>query len=417
MATHQSPKGRPVEVVSGNPEDVEARGKQIVRIGGIMREGHGILTNIVTQGIQASMTGKAVEKLAEASREVYTELGLAASLYEEVGPYVESYGSTVSDVKTRMLSIVPAAESAWETYQARVADYEDALAAPVRVPPVAYPSGTTPPAPDPDAVARAEELHDQGVQSARTARDNAFNAWEEQGAAFDDQYDTWEVAYNRAVSGVRSEIASGIQDSWQDDLDGFVADALFVLQIAGIVLAVLALVVGGPIVALLATVVGVLTLIGTIWQFNRGDASGLDLALAIVGVIPFGAVGEAFSAFRAGGNGFAAGFRSTMSITPVSGNSRLWADITTSFADDAARWGNAFTSGRQFFDVLTSGGQTITSLAEFMSGHTVDTWDVIGDLGTMGEHAAYALTSPLVFMQNLLTVKDIGELGKELFTP
>lgn len=417
MVAHNSPRGRLIEVVAGNPADVEARGKQIVRIGGIMREGHGILTNIVTQGLEASMTGEAVEKLAEASREVYTELDLAASLYEEVGPYVESYGGTVSDVQTRMLSIVPAAESAWATYQARIADYEEALAAPVRVPPVAYPSGTTPPDPDPDAVARAEEVHDQGVQSARTARDIAFNAWEEQGTAFDEQYDTWEIAYNRAVSGVRSEIANGIQDSWEDDFDGFVADALFVLQIAGIALAVLALVVGGPIVALLATVVGVLTLLGTIWQFNRGDANGWDLALAIIGVIPFGAVGEAFSAFRAGGNGFAAGFRSWMSITPVSGNSRLWADITTSFADDGARWANAFTSGPQFFNVLTDGGQTIVNLAEFMSGQADETWDVIGQLGTMGEQAAYAFTAPLVLMQNLLTIKDITDVGVDLFTP
>ena len=416
MATHNSPKGRPVEIVGGNPGNVEQRGHQIVRIGAIMREGHGILTNVVTQGLEASMTGKSVEKLAEASREVYTELDLAATLYEEVGPYVENYGKTVGEVKSRMTTIVPAAESAWSAYQSRVSDYEDAMSSPVRVPPVMYPAGSPSPDPDPETVRRAEELHEQGVDNARAARDRAFEAWQEQGDAFDHQYDTWQTAYATAVAGVRTEVANGIQDSWQDDLDGFVSDALFVLQIAGVVLAVLALVVGGPIVALLGAIVGVLTLIGTIWQFSRGDANGWDLALAIVGVIPFGAFGEAFSAFRAGGNGFAAGFRSWLSVTPVSGNSRLWADIATSFADDAARWGNAFMSGRQFFSVLTSNGQTITSIAQFVSGQTDDMWRVIGDLGTMGEQAAYGLTAPGVFIQNLVTIHDIVDLGVDLFT-
>jgi len=408
VSQHDSPRGRPVCVVEGNAGDIESRGDQIVRLGGIMREGYNTLTNIVTSGLESSMEGKAVEALAEVSREVYTELDLAAGLYESVGPFVRDYGDTLGQVQSRMRSIVPAAEAAWNTYQSRLGDLVDAQNSPI-----VYPSGTEP-SDDGSAREAAEQQHADGIGDAQVARDNAYAVWREQGVAFDEQYDTWEAAFETAVSGIRTETANGIQDDWRDDLDGFVAGAMQWLQVAGVVLAVLALVVGGPIVALLAAVVGILSLLGTIWQFSRGDANGLDLALAIIGVIPFGALGEAFSAFRAGGNGFASGFRSWMSITPASGNSRLWSDIVRNFADAGARWGSGITSGTAFFDTMRLSGQGVAGFDDLMStlvtGQPNDLWPVIGDLGTMGEQAMYAFTTPGVLTQTFLTAGDALEI-------
>ena len=90
-------------------------------------------------------------------------------------------------------------------------------------------------------------------------------------------YDRWEDAFDAAVDGIRGADDDWIKDSWKDNLDGFIDFALDVLAVAGLVLAVLVLVVGGPIVALLALTVGVLTLVGTLWQYSRGDASLLDV--------------------------------------------------------------------------------------------------------------------------------------------
>lgn len=403
MATHNSPKGRPVEIVAGRAGDIEDRGRQIVRIGEIMRTGYETISDVIGSGLESDMEGKAVESLAEVSREIHSELGLAATLYEQVGPYVRDYGSTLATVQSQMAVTVPAAESAWSTYQNKLSDFSAAQSTPLPV------AALTVAGPESDS-SDAERERQDSIDDARVARDNARQRWQEEAEAFDSQYDTWESAFDTAVSGIRTQTAKGIQDDWRDDIDGFVAAAMPWLQAAGVILAVLALVVGGPIVALLAVVVGVLSLIGTAWQFSRGDADGLDLALAIIGVIPFGAVGEAFSAFKAGGNGFAAGFRTWMSITPASGNSRLWSDIVRNFADDGARWGQGIMSGSSIFTTMRLSGQGVSGLGDFMStivtGQPNGLWDVIGDLGSMGEQAMYAFNSVGVFAQSTLVVKD-----------
>ncbi|MCK2035410.1 hypothetical protein KZC51_04595 [Microbacterium sp. SSW1-49] len=130
MAMHNSPKGRPVEVVAGQPDDVRSRGDQIVRLGGIMRSGYNTISDVLGSGLESDMEGEAIDSLAEVSREIHAELGLAATLYEEVGPYIRNYGLTLGEVKSRMTAIVPAADEAWRAYQGALADYGDAQRVP-----------------------------------------------------------------------------------------------------------------------------------------------------------------------------------------------------------------------------------------------------------------------------------------------
>jgi hypothetical protein len=404
---HNSPKGRPVEVVAGQPDDVRSRGDQIVRLGGIMRSGYNTISDVLGSGLESDMEGEAIDSLAEVSREIHAELGLAATLYEEVGPYIRNYGLTLGEVKSRMTAIVPAADEAWRAYQGALADYGDAQRVPT-------PTAALSASPSSTQTSDAEQQRQDDIDDARVAADDARQRWYAEASAFDEQYDTWETAFDTAVSGIRTSTANGIEDDWRDEIDGFVAAAMPWLQAAGVILAVLALVVGGPIVAALALVVGVLSLIGTAWQFSRGDADGWDLALAVIGVIPFGAVGEAFSAFKAGGNGFAAGFRTWLSITPASGNSRLFSDLVRNFADDGARWGTSLMSGGNFFSSMRLSGQGVSGLADtwsaIVSGQSNSLWPVIGDLGSMGEQAMYAFNAVGVFAQSTLVVKDTFEL-------
>lgn len=413
MATHNSPKGRPVEIVVGRADDVEERGRQIVRLGNIMRRGHETISDVIGSGLADDMEGQAIESLAEVSREIHSELELAATLYEQVGPYVRDYGSTLSAVQRRMSVTVPAAESAWNTYQGRLADYSDSQSAPLPI------SSMQAGALSDTGSSDAERERQDDIDGARIARDNAYQQWQQEAEAFDAQYDTWETAFDTAVAGIRTETANGIQDDWRDDIDGFVAAAMPWLQAAGVALAVLALIVGGPIVAALALVVGILSLVGTAWQFSRGDADGFDLALAIVGVIPFGAVGEAFSAFKAGGNGFAAGFRTWMSITPASGNSRLMSDIVRNFADDGARWGQGIASGSNIFTTMRLSGQGVSGLGDVMStvmtGQSNSFWTVMGDLGTMSEQALHGFTALGANAQSVMVVKDAAEVVIDMY--
>lgn len=392
MATHTSPLGRPVEVVIGSGQSIQNRGQQIINLGTAMSEAVTLLNDLVRDG--ADMEGEAVEKLREASGEVNVELGLAATLYEEVGPHIRTYGGALLAAQARMRTTVADADAAWLTYQQRAADYDDARFAPLT--PIMSVS-VVDPSDDGAARAQAQEAHATAVADALSDRDSAYALWESAGEAFDLDYDYWQGAFDAAVAGILKSTAEGIADDMWDNIDGFVDFALSVLAVAGVVLAVLAMVVGGPIVALIALTVGVLTLIGTLYQYGRGDANLLDVALAVVGVFPFGAIGE----FATGG--FGAGMRAWTGL----GRGGL------SLGDDAVRWGLSFRSvsvgdwitnmrtlGPEAGFLANNADEIITGL---MSGQDSFMWEVVGELATTAQQAAYGLPTVGVFINNIST--------------
>lgn len=388
MAIHQSPKGRPVEVVSGNGDDVRERGQQIINLGTAMSEAETLLTRLVDDG--ADMEGKAVDKLRELSGEVNVELGRAAELYQAVGPFVRDYGSELAAVKALMKVTVPDADTYWQNYQQALSEWQSAQMAPVP-----YPEGSDD---DDSARTEAERTHDNAVESAEGDKDAAYALWKGAADDFDEQYDRWETAFDAAVEGVRSSNANAIKDGWRDNLDGFVDFALDVLAVAGVVLAVLAMVVGGPIVALLALAVGVLTLAGTLWQYSRGDAALWEVGLAVLGVLPFGAFGE----FASGG--FGAGMRA-------------WAGLPTggmSYGDDFARWTLSMGSrspGQWISNMRSLGpeaGYVVNSfddiLSTVMTGQDPFMWEVVGALGTTGEQLTYAFSGVGAHYNNIASL-------------
>ena len=364
MATHNSPKGRPVEIVLGNAGDIEDRGQQIINLGTAMTDASGLLNRLVDNG--ADMEGSAVDTLREKAGDVNKALADAAGMYVGMGPYIRDYGSALASVKSSMASSVPEANSLWASYQAKLSDWEDARSLPT-----------------PEPAEDGSEPADPAEEAAGD-KDAAYALWKNAGDTYDEHYDRWEDAFDAAVDGIRTADDDWIKDSWKDNLDGFIDVALDVLAVAGLVLAVLVLVVGGPIVGLLALAVGVLTLVGTLWQYSRGDAGLLEVGLAVLGVIPFGAFGE----FASGG------FTSGM---------RAWAGFSRgglSIGDDVARWGLAAgsRSPAQWVGAMRGlgpeAGFVANSFPEIlstvMSGQDPLMWEVISQLGTTGEQAAYA---------------------------
>jgi len=400
MAIHQSPKGRPVEVVEGDGEAVRERGQQIVNLGAAMSDAESLLTRLVNDG--ADMEGKAIDKLRELSGEVNAELGRAADLYEAVGPYVRDYGSELAAVKTLMNTSVSDAESYWLEYQQTLSEWQSASMAPVD-----YPEDA---GDDVEASTAAERAHANAVETAEGDKDDAYLLWKGAADDFDDQYDRWETAFDDAVAGVRSSTANAIEDSWRDNLDGFVDFALDVLAVAGVVLAVLAMVVGGPIVALLALTVGVLALAGTLWQYSRGDAQLWEVGLAVLGVLPFGAFGE----FASGG--FGAGMRA-------------WTGFSRgglSFGDDVARWSLSLGSrspGQWVSNMRSLGpeaGFVVNSFDEVLStavsGQDPFMWEVIGELGTTGQQITYAFSAVGTNLNNIATLAGSAQGAFEFAT-
>ena len=400
MAIHQSPKGRPVEVVEGDGEAVRERGRQIVNLGAAMSDAESPLTRLVNDG--ADMEGKAIDKLRELSGEVNAELGRAAELYEAVGPYVRDYGSELAAVKTLMNTSVSDAESYRLQYQQKLSEWQSASMAPVD-----YPEDA---GDDVEASTAAERAHANTVEAAEDDKDDAYLLWKGAADDFDDQYDRWETAFDDAVAGVRSSTANAIEDSSRDNLDGFVDFALDVLAVAGVVLAVLAHGRRRSHRRSLALTVGVLALAGTLWQYSRGDAERWEVGLAVLGVLPFGAFGEFAERGIRGGNA-----RLDRVLTR-----RAFVRRRRRTLDAQPRLAQPWPVGVEHAHARSGGGLVVNSFDEVLStavsGQDPFMWEVIGELGTTGQQITYAFSAVGTNLNNIATLAGSAQGAFEFAT-
>lgn len=142
---------------------------------------------------------------------------------------------------------------------------------------------------------------------------------------FDSAIAEWETAYDDAVAGIESAIdLSDIDDSWWEDaLDVLITIA----TVVGIAAAIVAMVIASPLAALIATVAGIVILVATIVMAVGGRRKdGVDVAFAIVGVIPFG---------KALGSG--QGIRSAVGLTSRASQGTAAAG-RAAIIDDLALW-------------------------------------------------------------------------------
>lgn len=269
-----SPRGRTIARVEGDPRDIQARGREIAELGQMMIDSATILQRLSdgTHGLR----GLAVDALVEGVGDVHETMRLAGEMYTPTGPVVEAYGVALATDQPSIDGHVAECESLWSTY----------IWMPGTVEPHGVGGFLQPEEDSPEAQEQAAE------DAAKLA---AYQAWEDEAARFDTDYDSWESAFEAAAASVGDVLDDSIEDSFLDDLDGFVAGALQVLQWVGIGLAIASILIGGPIVALLAGIVALATLALTVYQFTQGDADGWDLGLAIFGVIPFGSLSKVFT--------------------------------------------------------------------------------------------------------------------------
>jgi len=320
-----SPKGRNIEWIAGNAADIEARGREIKDLGMQMQVSAGLLRQIADG---ATMRGISIDKIKEVTGEVYEELQLAGERYSPTGEALKDYGISLADVQSGLQTIIDACEASWSTYATKKTAHDDLLFA-----------NTYAPAPEP-----GDTTAEDAVKDAEDDVTNAQDDWIDDGDDYDKKYDSWETAFELAVGLIGDATSGGIEDSWKDDFDGWVEGALQVLSWVGIALAVLCIVIGGPIFAALAAIVAIATLIGTIYLFTQGKKNGWDLALAIVGVIPFGKLSVllkpggvtgflkgivAFDEFATLGSAFRAGSGPAVGFLPslTAGGASLWAKI------------------------------------------------------------------------------------------
>jgi hypothetical protein len=264
----------------------------------------------------ADMDGDAIEKLREIAGEVSSDLEKAGSLYDAVGPHILAYGNALEAAKTAIDPIVNELTGLWSEYYSLSREADTA-------------EGAVPREPDDDADADEQSTYETANANAvekRELADAKRTEWDVCAGRYDTEWDDWFEAFDRAATNIREGVSGQIEDSWQDNVRGaldFLAD---VLAVAGIVLAVLALVVGGPIVAALAAIVAVATLVVALTRkLAFDDGSWVDVAFGVIGVVPF--IGPAARGIR--GLGAPGG----------------WRALGTAFGDDAARLFGAGASG------------------------------------------------------------------------
>lgn len=287
-----SPGDREITYLIGDAVKIKTRGTEIERLGQKMLDSASALQGLV-DGTDGNK-GKAVDKLREELGDVHGTLKEAGELYKPTGPIVRAYGVAVAGVQDDIKGHVDRCKELWETFY--------------NLPPLGpnHETRGTGGWFEPDA--GSEEAEQQAQEDE--AKQNAYEAWEREAKLYDDDYEEWEGAFNLAAGSIDNTLAGKIKDGFWDKVDGFVAGALKVLQVVGIVLAVAGLIIGGPFIAALGAIVGLVALGLTAYQYIRGDATLGDVIFSVIGVIPFGSVGKGIGPFAndvIGGLGTSAG--------------------------------------------------------------------------------------------------------------
>ncbi len=388
MLMPTSPRGREITYLTGDAEGVSQRGTQIQELATAMSNSADVMDRLVNDG--SDMAGEAIDKLRELSTDVYAELRRAAELYQAVGPHISAYGAQLEISQPAIVPIVDNLQTLWLAYR----DAQD-TADGFDFSRPDYPRGED--ADDPDLREQAEEDFAEERGAAQASAAAARAAWDEEAGRYDTQWDSWYDAFEAAANGIREDSTDAITDSFDDDFRGFLETAASVLAVAGLVLAVLGLIIGGPIIAALAAIVAIAALIVTIVQMQYGDADGWDLAFAIVGVIPFGAIGK--------------------------GSGLLGESM--SFSDDFARWTGAGASSIGEWSQSMNAFRGMAGIdvasdiaAQVFSGRNVDDWAQVGtgalaDVGTVASvwGTQAALVGDIVDLATGQTFEDFENVG------
>ena len=350
----ESPKGRDIDRIADTGSTIVARGRQIESLGERMLRAADTLKLMVDGQVGSGLSLDAVREQGE---EVHADLKKAGERYSPSGTALRLYGQVVAEVAPGMNRAAGDCESLWEAVRSRASDVDEAERTP-------------------EAADGGTDARETATAAADSSLATAKEEWEEAARRFDGYYDTWDAAYDSALSGLRDANEDGVEDGFWDDVLPFVEGLVTVLEYVGIALVLAALIVGGPLIAALATIVAILTLLGTIVLFAKGRKDGKDLTMAIIGVIPFGKLGKLadLGSIGSAGSRFPrlSGFRNMM----LAGDDVAALRTHLGRIDDLARadWGSAgvgfdaATGGSRLIQRLISGAPYVRAQTQFTNG-------------------------------------------------
>ncbi len=279
-----------IRTISGEAEIIERRGREIESLGIQMKEAAGVLA-LVKDG--AETRGKSLDSIKDSVGDAVKDLERAGARYEPSGYHLKLYGAALWTAQTSSNGVVTEAERLWAIYETKSSAWSDLNDSP-------EPDGDAPrPEGSPDPVQEREE----GIATAAGEKQGAYDDWKVEADKYDGFYETWVEAYDDARSGLHQANEDGVEDGFWDDALPAIEAILEVLSWVGLVLAVLVIVVGAPWMIIAAAIVGLVVLALTIVRVAKGRGSGWDIAVAVIGVLPFGKIAGAFKGVIKAGSG------------------------------------------------------------------------------------------------------------------
>ncbi|REJ07203.1 hypothetical protein DY023_04190 [Microbacterium bovistercoris] len=340
-----TPGRREVREIDGDPDAIAAHAADIAALGEKMARAARTL-ELFADGTVGK--GESFEAIREQAKEVHSDLSTAAKRYLPSGETLAAYSNKLRTAQGETGWRVSGAERTWEEVRAASQVLGEASGA--------------------KREWEWNESHDveqTGTAPTDHAEQGAFDAavenWEYYWGSYDAPVETWESAYETACSGLEKVNADGVSDSFWDNSMPFVEAMLTVLLYVGIALMVVAFFVTGPLALLagvLAAVAGVLSLLGEIAKLNAGRGDWTSVALAAIGIIPFGKLAK-FASFVNPGK-----FPKVAAVFRIAG-------------DDFAQYGS--------------------KLDEFVGGKVKNLFDVVGKNGEILVRSPHGLNS-----QNLM---------------
>lgn len=319
--------GRDVTKISGEAGTVERRADQIIDLGEKMSRAADTLQLFANGDLG---TGQSLEKIRDQAGEVHEDLRTAGERYEPSGRALKTYGQALDTVQTETDSLVTNAETAWEKVNTASYALQEVEQAQTEHEQTASSKDGGEGSGD-----SAEERPDSSAEQA--AFDSAVSDWESYWGRYDTPVSTWENVYEATRDDLEDVNESGVEDGFWDDAMPFIEGALKVLQVIGFVALIVAICLTGPIAAIAAVigiVAGVLTLALEASKFLGDRGSWRGMALAALGVIPFGK----FASLGKLADGL-----SSLKFSRLAGSARTWGraldnSAMSRFGVDSANW-------------------------------------------------------------------------------
>lgn len=337
-----SPGGREIRHLDGDGVSIERRGDRIKDLGERMQRAAETLRLIASEQIGE---GDSLDAVKDQAEDVHADLKTAGERYTPSGAAIAYYGRRVQALQPSINAEADGAAQAWSLVQGRASTLDNTDDVP-------------------DDADGGSTARDEAETRAQGRLDSALEEWETHARAFDRYYDSWESAYEYARGQLQGANEDGVSDSLLDNSLPFFEAVVAVLEVVAVILVVAALIVGGPLLGVLAAVVALIVLVGTIVLAAGGRKDGKDVALAALGVIPFGKLGKLVNLADLASAG--------AKIPKLSGfkNLFLGADDFTSMSrhlstiDDRARIAWNMTTGGRPFDQITMGSRFIARIQE-----------------------------------------------------